>query len=118
MLGMAFFKSLVKHHGVTFFEPLGKALQAAGIKHPSPTNLRHALVLAPVAAPYARWWLAQVLRPKARVDLPSMPARLAVHAQFAANALQRQPREISAAMRKHRRPLTTRSTQGEEQNGY
>ena len=26
MLGMAFFKSLVKHHGQRFFEPIGKAL--------------------------------------------------------------------------------------------
>ena len=33
MLAMGFFKSLVKHHGKTFFEPIGKALQAAGIKN-------------------------------------------------------------------------------------
>ena len=32
MLGMAFFKSLVKHHGTRYFEPVGKALQAAGIR--------------------------------------------------------------------------------------
>src|SRR6185503_15909769 len=38
MLGMAFFKSLVKHHGQTYFEPLGKALQAAGIRSPNLTN--------------------------------------------------------------------------------
>ena len=38
MLGMAFFKSLVKHHGTTYFEPIGKALQAAGIKKPNPVN--------------------------------------------------------------------------------
>ena len=30
MLGMGFFKSLVKQHGKTYFEPIGKALQAAG----------------------------------------------------------------------------------------
>ena len=36
MLGMAFFKSLVKQHGVQFFEPIGKALQAAGIKQAEP----------------------------------------------------------------------------------
>src|SRR4029079_3850951 len=34
VLGIAFFKSLVKHHGTQFFEPLGKALAAAGIKKP------------------------------------------------------------------------------------
>ena len=36
MLGMAFFKSLVKQHGTRFFEPIGKALAAAGIKKPNP----------------------------------------------------------------------------------
>jgi hypothetical protein len=35
MLAMGFFKSLVKHHGKTYFEPIGKALQAAGIKRPT-----------------------------------------------------------------------------------
>ncbi len=29
MLGMAFFKSLIKEHGKTYFEPIGKALQAS-----------------------------------------------------------------------------------------
>ena len=29
MLGMAFFKSLVKEHGKRFFEPIGKAAAAA-----------------------------------------------------------------------------------------
>ena len=32
MLGMAFFKSLVKQHGMQFFEPIGKALAAAASK--------------------------------------------------------------------------------------
>ena len=34
MLGMAFFKSLVKEHGKQFFEPIGKAL--GGTNHPNP----------------------------------------------------------------------------------
>ncbi len=41
MLAMGFFKSLVKHHGKTYFEPIGKALAAAGIKQPSPLNPSH-----------------------------------------------------------------------------
>ena len=45
MLGMAFFKSLVKEHGKTFFEPIGKALQAAGIRKPNPLNPAHAWAL-------------------------------------------------------------------------
>ena len=38
MLGMAFFKSLVKEHGRQYFEPIGKALQQHGIKNFSPAN--------------------------------------------------------------------------------
>ena len=38
MLGMAFFKSLVKQHGTRYFEPIGKALQKAGIRNPNPMN--------------------------------------------------------------------------------
>src|SRR5207244_441536 len=37
MLGMAFFKSLVKEHGRQFFEPIGKALQKYGMKTLSPS---------------------------------------------------------------------------------
>ena len=35
MLAMGFFKSLVKAHGVQFFEPIGKTLQVAGIRKPN-----------------------------------------------------------------------------------
>ena len=45
MLGMAFFKSLVKEHGKQYFEPIGKALAAAGIKQPNPLNPAHAWAL-------------------------------------------------------------------------
>src|SRR5207248_6906244 len=41
ILGLAFFKSLVKEHGKAFFEPVGKALQREGIKDFSPTNPKH-----------------------------------------------------------------------------
>jgi len=34
MLGMGFFKSLVKQHGKTYFEPVGKALAAAASSSP------------------------------------------------------------------------------------
>ena len=50
MLGMAFFKSLIKEHGKTYFEPIGKALQAAGIQQPNPLNPAHAWALRE-----ARW---------------------------------------------------------------
>src|SRR6185436_2495451 len=73
MLGMAFFKSLVKQHGTEFFEPIGKALAAAGIKRPNPLNPAHAWALRGAVAPYAKWWLSQKLRPHSKADLPPMP---------------------------------------------
>ena len=52
MLGMAFFKSLIKEHGKTYFEPIGKALQAAGIKKPNMMNPAHAWALRSALVPY------------------------------------------------------------------
>ena len=49
MLGMAFFKSLIKEHGKQFFEPIGKAMQAAGIKKPNPINPAQAWALRSAA---------------------------------------------------------------------
>ena len=62
MLGMAFFKSLVKQHGMQFFEPIGKTLAAAGIKKPNPLNPSHAWALRKVVGPYFKWMLGQQLR--------------------------------------------------------
>ena len=42
ILGLAFFKSLVKEHGKAFFEPIGKALQREQIKAFNPLNPMHA----------------------------------------------------------------------------
>ena len=58
---MGFFKSLVKEHGKTFFEPIGKTLAAAGIKKPNPFNPAHAWALKGVAWPYAKWMIARRL---------------------------------------------------------
>ena len=73
MLGMAFFKSLVKHHGKTYFEPVGKVLAAAGIKKPNPFNPLHAWALKGVAFPYLKWLVAQRLLPTASSQLPTQP---------------------------------------------
>ena len=70
MLGMAFFKSLVKHHGVKYFEPVGKALQAAGIRKMNPLNPAHLWALRRAMPPYARWLLSQWL---VRSPAPSLP---------------------------------------------
>ncbi len=108
MLGMAFFKSLVKQHGTTYFEPVGKALAAAGIKKPNPMNPSHLWALKGAMGPYASWLLAQYVTPRSSPTLPKMPENLAPHAQFAAEALQAMPLEISGTMRKHQLKLADR----------
>jgi acyl-CoA dehydrogenase len=110
MLGMAFFKSLIKEHGKTFFEPIGKALAAAGIRKPNPLNPAHAWALRAAAAPYLRWRLGQTIAPRSHLhlELPSFPARLREHAEFAATQLQRSRTEISEVMAKHQLRLADR----------
>lgn len=108
MLSMAFFKSLVKQHGTQFFEPVGKALQAAGIKRLNPLNPAHAWALRHALPPYFTWLAGESLRRKAPLRLPALPEPLRRHAVFAARGLQRSPSEISAAMRKHQLKLADR----------
>jgi alkylation response protein AidB-like acyl-CoA dehydrogenase len=108
MLGMAFFKSLVKHHGKTYFEPVGKALAAAGIRKPNPLNPAHAWALRKVAMPYLKWLIAHKLMPTAQSQLPAMPAELARHAEFACNSLQNMALEISDTMMKFQLSLADR----------
>jgi alkylation response protein AidB-like acyl-CoA dehydrogenase len=108
MLAMAFFKSLVKQHGVQYFEPVGKALQAAGLKKPNMANPAHLWALRNVALPYAKWMASERLRPKPRTQLPQMPEALRRHADFACSYLQRSPREISGTMMKHQLGLADR----------
>lgn len=108
MLGMAFFKSLVKHHGTTYFEPIGKALQKSGIKKPNPLNPAHAWALKGALVPYAKWFISEKLKGKPRAALPSMPSKLRNHAEFAAEQLQRSPLTISGTMQKHQLALADR----------
>ncbi|HTN74713.1 MAG TPA: acyl-CoA dehydrogenase family protein [Pirellulaceae bacterium] len=108
MLGMAFFKSLVKQHGQTYFEPIGKALAAAGIKQPNPLNPAHLWALKGAMGPYGSWLVGQYVTPRSAAVLPAMPENLRRHASFAAEALQAQPLEISGTMRKHQLKLADR----------
>ncbi len=108
MLGMAFFKSLVKQHGTRYFEPIGKALASAGIKKPNPLNPAHAWALRSAIGPYARWLIAERLRRKAAPQLPPLPAGLRHHAEFATSFLQHSPRTIDGVMRKHQLALADR----------
>jgi len=108
MLGMGFFKSLVKEHGKTFFEPIGKAVAALGIKKPNPFNPQHAWALKGVVLPYFKWMAARRLLPVAKIQLPSMPPALRRHAEFACDALPRMATEISGTMFKFQLALADR----------
>ncbi len=88
MLGMAFFKSLVKHHGKLFFEPIGRTLHAQGIRHPNLMNPIHAWKLKGPLANYAGWFVKEHLSPKSHGDLHAMPSNLRKHAEFAIHQLQ------------------------------
>ena len=108
MLAMGFFKSLVKQHGVQFFEPIGKALQQAGIRKPNPLNPAHAWALHSVALPYAKWLAGRYLAPPTRPNLPPLPQPLKEHAEFAVAGLQHSALEISRVMSKHQLALADR----------
>jgi hypothetical protein len=108
MLGMAFFKSLVKHHGTMYFEPIGKALQTAGIRKPNPMNPAHLWALRGAMGPYASWLAGQYLKGVPRPQLPAMPEAMRHHAEFACEQLQGSRLEISSVMRKHQLKLADR----------
>jgi hypothetical protein len=108
MLGMAFFKSLVKEHGKRFFEPIGKAVQRIGLKNPNPMNPLHAWKLRKELAPYARWRVGQVFAPRDRQQVPGMDRRLAEHVDFALESFGRLRGEVAGAMEKYQLKLADR----------
>lgn len=108
MLGMGFFKSLVKHHGKTYFEPIGRALAAAGIRKPNPLNPAHMWALKNVALPYMKWSVARRLRGVVAPQLPHMPKTLREQAEFACERLQRMALEISSTMSRFQLKLADR----------
>lgn len=116
MLGMAFFKSLVKQHGRQFFEPIGMALAANGIKQPNMTNPKHLWALKGPLGNYAKWFIGRQLH-QSHYELPEMPDRLRDHAAFAATWLQRSSLEISGTMRKFQLKLADRQCRMAELSG-
>jgi alkylation response protein AidB-like acyl-CoA dehydrogenase len=108
MLGLAFFKSLVKQHGQKYFEPIGKALQQAQIRAFRPFNPRHLWVLRRELGAYTRWSLGQRMTRRDRQQVRGMDHRLGEHLAFALDQFQRQPRQLSGAMRKHQLKLADR----------
>jgi alkylation response protein AidB-like acyl-CoA dehydrogenase len=108
MLGMAFFKSLIKEHGRQYFEPIGKALQKHQIKNFSPANPIHLWKLRGELAAYAKWSVGQRLTPRDRARVSGMNPKLAEHVAFAQDMCQRLPKELSGAMSKHQLKLADR----------
>jgi hypothetical protein len=108
MLGLAFFKSLVKEHGKQFFEPIGKALQRHQIRAFSPLNPGHLLALRRELASYGKWAVGQRFKGRDRQSVPGMDPRLARHVSFALAQFGRAPREISGTMQKHQLKLADR----------
>jgi alkylation response protein AidB-like acyl-CoA dehydrogenase len=108
MLGMAFLKSLIKEHGKQFFEPIGRGMQAAGMRSLNPLNPAHAWKLRSVLVPYGKWKLQQRLPSGRSIELPQLPATLRTHAEFAARGLQRSRLWIDSLMTKHQLKLADR----------
>jgi hypothetical protein len=108
MLSMGFFKSLIKDFGKTYFEPIGRALQTAGIRNPNPLNPAHAWALRNAAMPFAKWRVSQSIIGWHHPNLPAMPPILAAHADFAAEKLQRSRLEVASVMGKHQLKLADR----------
>jgi alkylation response protein AidB-like acyl-CoA dehydrogenase len=108
MLGMAFFKSLVKEHGKRFFEPIGKAVQRLGLKNPNPLNPLHAWKLRKELAPYARWKAGQLFASRDHQQVPGMDKRLSGHVDFALESFGRLRGEVTGAMEKYQLKLADR----------
>lgn len=108
MLGMAFFKSLVKQHGVEFFEPIGKTLYEKKIRKPNLANPSHLWALRKPMTTYAKWFLGRTFSRRPGLQLPPMPERLRAHAEFAYDFLGRSAMEISGVMRTHQLALADR----------
>ena len=108
MLGMAFFKSLVKQHGREYFEEIGMILQQQGIKKPNLMHPGHLWALKGPMLNYGSWLIARSFHRGTSTKLPEMPRNLRRHAEFATRFLSNSALEISATMRRHQLKLADR----------
>ena len=108
MLGMAFFKSLVKDHGKRFFEPIGRTLHALGIKQPNLANPMHLWALKGPMMAYTKWFAKRSLSKSNWSHFEGLDGKLAAHAKFAQKMLSKSGFNISATMRKHQLKLADR----------
>lgn len=108
MLGMAFFKSIVKEHGKAFFEPIGKRLQQHQMKTLNPMNPKHLWRLRRELWSYSKWKMGQRFTGSDREPVAGMKPELQKHVDFARDSFGRLRKEISAAMVKHQLKLADR----------
>lgn len=108
MLGMGFFKSLVKEHGKAYFEPIGKRLQQYGMKTLNPMNPVHLWRLRRELWSYTKWKMGQKFSGSDRQPLAGLSPALQQHVDFARASFGRLRKEISAAMVKHQLKLADR----------
>ena len=109
MLGMAFLKSLIKEHGTKYYEPIGKALAAAGVKNPNAVTPGTLWAIRGALAPYAKWRVGQIVGGASRAAIPSSgPTKLREHAQWAASELQRSRMHVDGLMQKFKLSLADR----------
>ena len=98
MLNMAFFKSLVKEHGMTFFEPVGHLMSDLGKKSLNPIDMAKNYK---TFIPYAKWMIKEAVMPKSGLRPIGFNKNLVGHANFAIKGLQKSAWEISGLMRKY-----------------
>ncbi|MCS6865861.1 MAG: acyl-CoA dehydrogenase family protein [Gemmataceae bacterium] len=108
MLGLAFFKSLIKEHGKAYFEPIGRRLQQYQMKTLNPLHPQHVWRFRRELWSYGRWRLAQHFRRRDRTPVVGLPAKLQAHVDFARECLAQHRREISATMVQHQLKLADR----------
>ncbi len=122
MLGMAFFKSLVKEHGRKYFEPIGHTLHEQGIKEPNLLNPTHAWALRKPLWNYSKWFITEAARVNfVSSDLSNIKRargandserraidRLERHLKFASAFLRKSRLEISGVMRTYQLKLPDR----------
>jgi alkylation response protein AidB-like acyl-CoA dehydrogenase len=108
MLGLAFFKSMVKHHAKTYFEPIGKAVQRSAIRSPKLYNPLHVWTLRREFGAYGKWVIGQKFKARDRQQVPGMDRRLAQHVDFALARFGRYAAEISGTMQKYQLGLADR----------
>ncbi|MCA9137939.1 MAG: acyl-CoA dehydrogenase family protein [Planctomycetales bacterium] len=110
MLGMAFFKSLVKQHGKEHFEPIGRTLHSLGIKQPSLIDPRHLWALRRPMVGYAKWYAKRRLVGSKWTpwSSESKDSDLGNHIREAQRFLSHSGLVISGTMRMHQLKLADR----------